>query len=291
VIDTGYSGITTLTLNPQGTQSQSYSGVIADGAAGMNLVKSGSGTQTFTNAQTYTGSTTVGAGTLALSGDGAISSSSNFIVNGTLNVSAITPASFTVGAGKALSGTGTVNATGRTLSIEGTHAVGNNNVGQQSISGTASYAAGSIFEWQLGSNVENGTWDHDNDVGSAEINTRGTAFDAVNITGDLNIDGTESTGTVFKIILGTVFDGGDAFWLANRSWDVFTATTSTTAFTNFELYNSGDLVNQVSYDTFGSFSYGFTGGTGTLSWSAVPEPTSALAGLLLASGLLRRRRK
>jgi hypothetical protein len=30
---------------------------------------------------------------------------------------------------------------------------------------------------------------------------------------------------------------------------------------------------------------------GTLKWTAVPEPTSALAGLLLGGGLLRRRRQ
>jgi hypothetical protein len=34
--------------------------------------------------------------------------------------------------------------------------------------------------------------------------------------------------------------------------------------------------------------FGFTGTT--LSWTAVPEPTSALAGILLSAGLLRRRR-
>jgi len=31
-------------------------------------------------------------------------------------------------------------------------------------------------------------------------------------------------------------------------------------------------------------------GTSALSWTAVPEPTSALAGILLVAGLLRRRR-
>ena len=38
----------------------------------------------------------------------------------------------------------------------------------------------------------------------------------------------------------------------------------------------------------GHFSY--NSGNGTVNWSAVPEPSSALAGLLLGAGLLRRRR-
>ncbi len=66
VIDTGYSGITNLTLNPQAGLTQVYSGVIADGAPGMSVTKTGAGTQTFTASQTYTGGTNVNAGTLTL---------------------------------------------------------------------------------------------------------------------------------------------------------------------------------------------------------------------------------
>jgi autotransporter-associated beta strand protein len=245
-----------------------------NGVGNGGLEKLGAGMLTLNGTNTYNGNTVVTAGTLKLGSAGSVSSSSNYIVNGTLDVSAITPSTFSVATGKKLSGTGTVNATGKTLSIEGTHAVGNS-VGQQDIVGTTSYAAGSIFEWELGSNVETG---------------RGTNFYAVDINGTLNIDGTATTGAVFRIILGTAFNGDNAFWQVNRSWDVFNATSSSTAFTNFQLYNSGDLVNQVPYNTFGSFSYGFTDGTGTLSWTTVPEPTSALAGLLLSAGLLRRRR-
>jgi len=62
---TGYSSVTGLTLNPlSGTQT--YSGVIADGAAGMTLTKTGSGTQVLSGANTYTGATTVTLGTLSL---------------------------------------------------------------------------------------------------------------------------------------------------------------------------------------------------------------------------------
>ena len=48
-------------------------------------------------------------------------------------------------------------------------------------------------------------------------------------------------------------------------------------FATFELYNASDLVNQVTYNTQGSFA--FDTATGDLKWSAVPEPTTTLAGI------------
>lgn len=42
--------------------------------------------------------------------------------------------------------------------------------------------------------------------------------------------------------------------------------------------------------TTGSFTISSTGGSSILKYSAVPEPTNVLAGLLLGAGLLRRRR-
>ena len=64
----GYSAVTTLTLNPGAGVNRDYSGSIANGAAGMALTKSGSGTQTFSGntANTYSGLTTINAGTLNL---------------------------------------------------------------------------------------------------------------------------------------------------------------------------------------------------------------------------------
>jgi autotransporter-associated beta strand protein len=81
-----YGSVTNVTLNPGTGASHSYAGVIANGASGMTLTKTGSGTQTLTGANTYTGATTVSAGTLTLGASGVISDSS--VVNldgGTLN--------------------------------------------------------------------------------------------------------------------------------------------------------------------------------------------------------------
>ena len=61
-----YSGLTSLTLNPGAGKTHTYSGVIADGAPGMALIKTGAGTQILNGVNTYTGPTTVSEGTLAL---------------------------------------------------------------------------------------------------------------------------------------------------------------------------------------------------------------------------------
>ena len=50
-------------------------------------------------------------------------------------------------------------------------------------------------------------------------------------------------------------------------------------------YDSGLGRGNVGTEGYFTFS-----GTSTLNWTAVPEPTSALAGILITAGLLRRRR-
>jgi autotransporter-associated beta strand protein len=79
-ISSGYSDITSLTLAPQTGRSLSYSGVIADGATGMNLVKSGAGTQTLNATNTYTGSTTISGGTLKLGTTGSLAAATKISI-------------------------------------------------------------------------------------------------------------------------------------------------------------------------------------------------------------------
>jgi autotransporter-associated beta strand protein len=62
----GYGGLMALTLNPGTGVSNSYSGIIADGEAGMTLTKTGLGTQTLSGANSYTGDTIVKEGTLSI---------------------------------------------------------------------------------------------------------------------------------------------------------------------------------------------------------------------------------
>jgi autotransporter-associated beta strand protein len=248
-----------------------HSTIGGDNAIDGGLTKQGAGTLTLTNTNTYTGATTIqSGGTLALTGTGSIANSSNLIVNGTLDVSGLSASTFTIGSSQKLSGNGTVNATDKTLSIAGTHAVGNS-PGQQDVTGHLNYESGSIFEWDLNATTSD----------PGPLSNQGT-YDQVAVTGDLT-----GSGAVFNILLGTN-SFSDAFWSTNKTWsNIFTAANSfdlTSIFTSF----SGAGVNSLGVvDGRGSFT--FTGGN-TLSWSAVPEPGSALAGLLIGAGLLRRRR-
>ena len=87
----------TLTTGGDNT-STTFSGVIQNGAAGAtNLTKAGTGTFTLSGANTYTGTTTINAGTLALSGSIASSSQVNvanaagtFDISGTSSGATIT---------------------------------------------------------------------------------------------------------------------------------------------------------------------------------------------------------
>lgn len=96
---------------------------------------------------------------------------------------------------------------------------------------------------------------------------------------------------MFAVVLKSGQSFTDTFWNSDHNWDNIFSTTGLAAdalgmssvFSSF-VYN-GSGATPVS----GSFSFTGTGGN-TLTWSAVPEPTSAVAGLLICAGMLRRRR-
>ena len=108
----GYDGVAALTLNP--ALARSYSGIIADGAAGMTLTKSGAGVQTISGALNHTGATSITGGTLKLDGAATIAGSPSITMGSAtgLDVSTlITPLS--LGASQVLRSSGTgANATG-----------------------------------------------------------------------------------------------------------------------------------------------------------------------------------
>ena len=240
-----------LTVNRSNTATQGSDFNSVIGGTG-SFTQAGSGTTVLTGANDYSGGTTVTAGKLLVNNTTGSGT-------GTGTVSVLT--------GATLGGTGTIGGP-TTIQSSGIHSPGNS-PGIQTIEGTITYKTGSIFEWELNSNTDTG---------------RGTAFDGVDVT---NTNVTIEAGAIFKLVMLTGVDFGNVFWDSDQTWQVFgTGLTGTSLGTDFTIDATG--ADYATLHPFGGFSYDNT--VGTLNWTAVPEPTSALAGLLVTAGLLRRRR-
>ena len=114
----GYSGVTALTLNPGTGATPSYSGIIADGATGMTVTKSGLGTQTLSVANSYTGVTTISNGILEVTANTALGSNAagTTVANGaTLKLTNVT---YSTAEGLTINGTGL--SSGGALASSGT---------------------------------------------------------------------------------------------------------------------------------------------------------------------------
>lgn len=153
----GYSGVTALTLNPGTGESHTYSGGIANGAAGMSLTKTGGGTQILSGANTYTGGTLVSAGTLVL--NGSTSATGNFAVS----------------SGAVLGGDGTIGGTASiTGSLRPGNSIGTINTGTTTWLGASTVGTDTNWVFELES---------------------GNVSDLLNITGDFTKD--TSLGSIF----------------------------------------------------------------------------------------------
>ncbi len=125
--------------------STAFAGVIQGSGA---LIKQGSGTFTLSNANTYSGGTTINAGTLALTGAGALFSGGNLNINtGTFDISTAA-GSTTVGvlSGTATTLTGFIALGAQTLTVS-----------SGSFGGTISGVGGSLIKQSSGTLILSGT--------------------------------------------------------------------------------------------------------------------------------------
>jgi fibronectin-binding autotransporter adhesin len=237
----------------------------ATAATNGALSKTGSGILALTGSNLHTGGVTAYAGTLVVN---------NTVGSGTGSglVRIESPAT--------LSGRGII---GGDLVVAGTHSPGNS-AGVQTVDGDADYLSSSFFNWELSTNT---TTQGSGTVGSPYV------YDQVLVGGAMTV----ADGAVLNIVLKTSTNSNslasnvlfsDPFWNVPRQWPVFVGATSYTG--TFSINVSLDTADQPYTSAIQMPSDGFYYSAGNLYWNPVPEPTSALAGLLLTAGLLRRRR-
>ncbi|ANA32060.1 hypothetical protein R82526_01767 [Ralstonia mannitolilytica] len=225
-----------------------YAGTIS--GAG-NLVQAGAGTLTISGTAGYAGSTTINAGTLALSGAGSIAASSGVVNNGTFDISGTTSGA-TI---NALTGSGTVALGGRTLTLAnaaGTFSGTIGGTGGLTVSGGAQTLS-AINGFTGATTISGGT------LALSGAGSIAASSGLVN-NGTFDISGTTSGATINALTgSGTVALGGRTLTLANAA-GTFSGTIG----------GSGGLTVSGGAQTLSAIN-GFTGATtisgGTLALS------------------------
>jgi len=273
---TGVNGVTNLTLNPQSGSSFTYGGVIADGATGMDLTKTGAGTQTLTGNNTYTGETYVNAGTLTLSGAaGALTGTTGLTLNG---------GAFTL---TNVAGESAVNRVNNSAGIttNGGTITWTNSSGDNTANWAETLGALSLTTGQtniVSTNAVNAARTQVLTLGS------GSLIHPASNTSAITFSGTSlGTGTVNNIVIT-----GEAGTAANEiigPWATY--GTSAAAQTDYAAYNiTGGVTNTrgiqgaaIAATAQSGWSTDYTTGTGTLNNTLANANGSAAEGRLTAS--------
>lgn len=261
----GYTGLTDLTLNPVSGASHSYSGDIGDGATGMNLNKTGAGTQILTGTITHTGSTTVSAGVLAVNGTLANTSTTTVSGTGTLKGSGVINSSVTINSG-------------------GTLASGNS-IESLAIDGNLSFTTGSNIQYEL-------------DADQTEQGDLTAVTGSLSLTGTVTLNLLETGSGSWELgsPLGDHFGSPVADKLTlisyNGTWNggLFTYLGNTVADDSGIIINGQQWWFNYNDTDAGSNFTGDLGGATRFVTITVPEPAAALLGGIGLLMLLRRRR-
>jgi autotransporter-associated beta strand protein len=211
-----------------------------------SVVIAGAGTTTFTGAKTYTGLTTVSAGTLAVNGS----------VAGAMSVAS----------GATLQGSGTISGN---TTVSGNLKPGNS-PGLLTFANSLTLDSSAVTTMEI--------------TGANSSGTRGTTYDAVNVTNALTYGGTLALN--FDILFTQT---------GNYTFNLFDFNSTSGSFGSVSLAGvySGSFTNNSGIWglTDGDNNWSFNQGDGVLSFTVVPEPNVAMvAGSLVLMAMLRRRR-
>jgi autotransporter-associated beta strand protein len=267
-----------------------FGGVIRNTAGTLAVTKTGTGTLTLSGTNTYSGDTTVTGGTLAIAGSGTIANTPRIQINtaAALDVSGITGTTFTLGAAQTLAGNGTVVTGGKTVNLAGTLAPGASPGTMTQDGGTMQLAVGGDYNWQILN--ANGV--------------AGTGYDTTNLIngGVLDLD-LLSAGNTYNINLWSLSGigpdvNGDATFnnALTQSWALFSTGSAISGFSTDKFtLNTGAFNGTNGFtNALGGGSFGIAladGGTDiNLTFTPVPEPSTALLTALGVLAILRRRR-
>lgn len=266
------------TINVPGTAATALIGSSATSPAltgSAKLTKTGTGILRINSTSTYGGAISVNEGTLTI-GNGAtltIASGGSITTAGGAIAAGNATSAIVYSSGATLSGVGTV---GVNTTVNGLHSPGAS-PGTQTFTSGLTYSPTSTLAWEL------------NDNATA---TRGTNFDAVDVTGgafDL-----QAGATITLNFSGSV-DFTNSFWDTNQSWLVVDLGASTTTDGGTNLFTLGTITGggysaAEGFFTVARVADGAAKNDVVLNWTAVPEPSAALLAFLGAGAFARRRR-